>query len=822
MDKNELAIPERLLCLFTPHTVFFPGAEAEVVINFSPEARSMINADRNIIIGSLIDPDKGMVADNFFPVSVLGYVKNLKKNQAKLILDIAAISRIRSSNFIISANQSLTSNWSVLPEKKPALEMVRSDAFQKRIIKAFAYLKSILSDSPDLLRGKIDEMFLDENRFLNSVEELNEQNAGTVIDGLAHHLNSLPILIFSVISGQLQEILAELDIMCRLDLLEKLIMPLVAGKILPSGVNPRRKKRPGPSRKSSVKDPELPEEGYKKQYEKIKGGLPPEVRTEIEEELTRLERSGPFEEPMICDRLDWLINLPWNKFTEDTGDLNQAMQILNKDHSDLEMVKNRILEYLAVRSNKGQGGTTILCFVGPPGVGKTSLGKSIARALGRKFVRLSLGGLEDEKEVRGHRKTYVNAVPGRILEQIRRAGSANPVFMLDEVDKIGKSWRGDPASALLEVLDPEQNKEFYDAYIGVPFDLSKVFFICTANTLLTIPDSLRDRMEVIELPGYVAYQKLEIAVKHLIPRQRENNGFPMKSKDKTCEMDVLFSDEAILDLIEFYTQETGVRQLERKIGSVYRAVAKMAQLGETENERPIEITKDNLAKFCGRPDVFPEQVFDKLPPGCAPMVAVSDHGGHLFYVEAEIEGGRKRTKIKVTGVRGSGESKERVNNLIEETIDMVFDSLTAKGGILEDFKELMPPEYYLHVHIRNGSVLKDGPSAGIPILWALYGLLTNQSIRPGVVATGETDLKIGTLLPVGRIRDKTLAVHRAGFKKFIIPKENEGALDDIPPEIRKNIEIKPLSSRWEALLEAFPDDERIVDYINQLKTVLKI
>ncbi len=552
-----------------------------------------------------------------------------------------------------------------------------------------------------------------------------------------------------------------------------------------------------------------------RRYQSVKSRIPDEVREEMEREFARLKQGGhPGEAEAAKNHLDWLLRLFSLEDTQDNQGLSEARRILDEDHWGLEKVKEQILEFLAVRKHVPSGSGDILCFVGPPGIGKTSLGKSIARALRRKFTRLSLGGVSDVGEIRGHDLVYARTHPGKIVQQIVRSGSSNPVFVLDEIDKVGEHWRGDPAAALLAVLDPEQNIEFLDTFINVHFDLSHVFFICTANSVNAIHRPLRDRMETILLPGYTQLEKLAIAQKYLVAKERGKQGFPLQ-REGLEPLNMVLSNGAPRKLIEEYTREAGVRQIEREIRRIYRRVARRAEEGEFRDTNEIGITAQNLHLFAGKPRVYPEQRFNNMPIGCVPMFAVSDDGGHFFYVEVMMERGRSQRKIKVTGVRGSGESKERINNLIEESFDVAFDGLMLEGGIFHE-----PPEdrqkrgeFYIHVHIRDGATPKDGPSAGIPARAAAFSLMANTPIQPYVGATGEIDLRLGMLEPIGGLKEKALAAHRAGIKRFVIPKDNERDIDEVPPEIKSEVEFIPCRSVWRALLEFFPNNELILKHI---------
>ena len=503
--------------------------------------------------------------------------------------------------------------------------------------------------------------------------------------------------------------------------------------------------------------------------EKIeKAGMPPEAKKAAEKELDRLSKMPPASAEYTVARtyLDWLIELPWSKSTEDNLDIANASRILDEDHYNLEKVKKRILEYLAVRKLKKDMKGPILCFVGPPGVGKTSLGRSIARAMGRKFVRISLGGVRDEAEIRGHRRTYVGALPGRIIQGIKRAGSNNPVFMLDEVDKIGTDFRGDPSSALLEVLDPEQNHAFSDHYIDVPFDLSKVMFITTANILDTVPPALKDRMEVLELPGYSDDEKLMIAKRHLIPKQLEEHGLTPEH--------IEFEDEAILGIINSYTREAGVRNLERNIAAICRAVAKEVAEGK-EGKRVIKA--EDLHKFLGPEKFYPEVAERTCYPGVATGLAWTPTGGDIIFVEATRMKGEKG--LTLTGQLGE---------VMKESAQAALSYVRSKAkelGIEEDFYLKSD----IHIHVPAGAIPKDGPSAGIAMFIALTSLLTNRPVRGDVAMTGEITLR-GQVLPVGGIKEKVLAGKRAGIKTIILPKKNEKDLEELSDHVKEGLEFK--------------------------------
>ncbi len=493
----------------------------------------------------------------------------------------------------------------------------------------------------------------------------------------------------------------------------------------------------------------------------------PEALDAAKKELDRLSKMNPAAAEYTVSRtyLDWLVNLPWSKSTQDVLDIKKVKKILDEDHYDLEKVKERILEYLAVRKLKQDMKGPILCFVGPPGVGKTSLGISIARAMGRKFNRISLGGMRDEAEIRGHRRTYIGALPGRIIQGIRRAGSNNPVFMLDEVDKIGQDFRGDPASALLEVLDPEQNNTFSDHYLDVSFDLSKVMFITTANILDPVPRVLRDRMETIELPGYTDLEKLQIAKKHLVPKELKNHGLRPEN--------LMFQDKALRKMATDYTREAGLRNLDREIATICRKVAKMVASGK---KRKVEVTPKSLEKFLG-PIKFLQEMVQRTPQiGVVPGVAWTQTGGDLMFVEATKMKGKK--SLTLTGYLGE------VMKESAQTALSYIRSASKRLGIQEDFFE----KYDIHVHVPAGAIPKDGPSAGITMATAIASLLVEKPIKPKLAMTGELTLR-GEILPIGGLKEKSLAAYRAGVETLILPKENKKDMVEIPNEIKKNIKF---------------------------------
>jgi ATP-dependent Lon protease len=555
-------------------------------------------------------------------------------------------------------------------------------------------------------------------------------------------------------------------------------------------------------------------------------GLAPEARKEAERELARLATIPPAspEHGMIRTYLDWLLSVPWSRLSGGEIDVRRARAVLDEDHYDLEKVKDRILEYLAVRKLRqerlnlpvqddvvGVAGVgevdptpepntraetdidrsarePILCFVGPPGVGKTSLGQSIARALGRRFVRISLGGVHDEAEIRGHRRTYIGAMPGRIIQAIRRSETLDPVFMLDEIDKVGSDWRGDPSSALLEVLDPAQNHSFVDNYLGVPVDLSQVLFITTANALASIPLPLQDRMEVLQLAGYTDDEKIKIAERYLIPKQLRAHGL-------TTE-EVAFEPEAIREIVRGYTREAGVRNLDREIAAICRKVARDVAEGKTGS---VQLTRERVGAYLGRVR-FVDEVADRVDrPGVATGLAWTPVGGDVLFIEATmIASGNER--LVLTGMLG-----DVMRESAQAALSYVRSNAEALGMDGDAFKGKI-----VHVHVPAGAIPKDGPSAGVTIMTALASLASERVVRPDVAMTGEITLR-GKVLPVGGIKEKVLAAHRTGLRTIILPRRNEADLEDIPVELRKELRFVLADTAEDVLRHAFGSPEKIPD-----------
>ena len=619
----------------------------------------------------------------------------------------------------------------------------------------------------------------------------NIDHPGRLADVIAHSLRS-------VTTDEKQEILELIDVRARLEriiyIMKREISIIEIRQKIQSDVKNeidktqreywlREQLKAIQKELGEYEDKQTEYEEFKERIEQAQ--MPEEAKKVAEKELKRLQKMHPASAEYIVSRtyLEWLTELPWSVETEDNLDIQHAAKILDEDHYDLEQVKKRILEYLAVRHLKKDMKGPILCFVGPPGVGKTSLGKSIARALGRKFVRISLGGVHDEAEIRGHRRTYVGALPGRIIQGIRRAGTRNPVFMLDEIDKLGADFRGDPSAALLEVLDPEQNNTFSDHYLEVAFDLSKVMFICTANVTHTIPAPLLDRMEVIEIPGYTEEEKLQIAREFLIPRQLEAHGL--------TEEQITFTDEAVLHIISHYTREAGVRNLERRLADIIRGVAKEYVEGHLKSEK---IDVEKVAKYLGPPKFFPEMSLRTSKPGVATGLAWTPTGGDIVFVEATMFPGKGN--LHLTGQLG---------DVMKESAQAALAYIRSNADVYGIDPKIFET-HDVHIHIPAGAIPKDGPSAGVTMFIALLSLLTNKPVRSDVAMTGEITLR-GVVLPVGGIKEKVLAARRAGIKHVILPERNSADVEEISKHIRESLTFHFVKEVDEAVAIAFSDIE---------------
>ncbi len=590
-----------------------------------------------------------------------------------------------------------------------------------------------------------------------------------------------------VVSGNLplpvkekQEILEALDLNIRFDLLNKFMTNLIKQLKIENRIrNKIQLEMEEDQRKYFLKeqmdaikeelgeDNEMDMEIIKWENKIKEKKLPEYVKDVAEEELSRMAfmNTSSSEYNLIRNYLQWIIELPWNKFSKDRLNLKKIEQILNKDHFGLNKAKERILEFIAVKKLKNKLKGPILCFVGPPGVGKTSLGRSIARSMKRKFIRISLGGIHDEAEIRGHRRTYVGAMPGKIISEIKRCGTSNPLFMLDEIDKVGKDFRGDPTSALLEVLDPEQNYSFMDNYLDLKYDLSEIFFITTANRLDTIPAPLRDRMEIIEFSGYTEEDKIEIARRYLIKKELENNGLTSKN--------IRISKSAVIELIRYYVREAGVRNLQRIIAKIMRKVARKVAEGD---DQLFSITKNNVSEYLGHRKYLLELANRKPEVGVVTGMAWTIYGGEILFCEATKMKGNG--KLILTGLLG-----EVMKESAQIALSFIKSNADKYNINIEDFDK-----YDIHIHLPSGSVPKEGPSAGVTLTTALISLLTGQKVKHDISMTGEITL-LGNVLPIGGVRDKVLAAKRAGIKKVLLPKENMEDFNDIPEKMKAGVEV---------------------------------
>ncbi len=655
------------------------------------------------------------------------------------------------------------------------------------ILHSEPYIRAVVRDSEEKVESgiKIEALSTNlQNLFKKAVElapNLTDEQLSIILNteepgGVADLLTSM----IPVGLDDKQKILESLDVKKRLEdvtvLLTTLLQKLELGSKIQSevqdGINKTQREYLLREQMKAIKK-ELGEDEENVEFNELRkriddAKLPPEALKVADKELKRLQQMNQASAEYTVSRtyLDWILDLPWSISTQDNLDIAEAKGVLEKDHYGLDKVKRRILEYLAVRKLKNDMRGPILVFVGPPGVGKTSLGRSIANALGRKFVRISLGGVHDEAEIRGHRRTYIGALPGRIVQGLKKAGSNNPVFMLDEVDKIGMDFRGDPSSALLEVLDPEQNFSFSDHYIEIPFDLSKVMFIATANMIEPVPPALRDRMEIIEIPSYVEDEKLHIAKRFLVPKQAAEHGLQAEQ--------IEFDDGALRAIISGYTREAGVRNLERQIATVARGVARDIASGTSSKA---VIQKDALTKYLGQQKFFPDVAERINRPGIAVGLAWTPVGGDILFIEA--------TKMKGKGsLILTGQLGEVMKESAQAALSFIASHAKALG-LPEDFRSKLD----IHIHVPAGAIPKDGPSAGVTMLTALTSLLTNRLVRNDLAMTGEITLR-GAVLPIGGVKEKVLAAHRAGIKTVLLPERNKLDLDEIPQSVLKDNEIE--------------------------------
>ncbi len=770
-NNDQLVIPDVLPVLPIRDMVVFPGTVVPLTIRREASLKLLdTSLPESKIIGLVTQRDGAK--DDPTPEDLYGVgtavtvLKLLRQPDETVLIVVQAQQRIAVDRFILT-HPFLKAEVRVLESSSPP-ESKQWEAEIKNLRENAMRIIELSPDIPDQARAIL----------------LNITDGGQLADFLATNLN--------VDTAQKQALLEELDVTKRV----KAVQTHIAAQLEIVQIQQKLQKDLASQFSEAQRKTYLREQMKAIQRElgegdtggetvqlrtRIEAAHPPaEVMAQAERELKRLDFIPPAspEFSVIVSYIETLADLPWQKMSEDNLDLNEARRILDRDHYGLEKVKRRLIEYLAVRKLNPEGRGPILCFLGPPGVGKTSLGQSIADALGRKFSRMSLGGIRDEAEIRGHRRTYIGSMPGRLIQELRRVGTRNPVLMLDEIDKIGADFRGDPASALLEVLDPRQNNAFVDHYLDVPFDLSQVIFIATANYIDPVPPALRDRMEVIEIPGYTDTEKLQIARRYLVPRQLAENGL----KPEQCQWD----EPAIKRVINDYTHEAGVRELERQIGAVCRGVAAEIARGEQQS---VTVTQDVVTVLLGPSRYIRENRLKADTPGVVTGLAYTPAGGEVLHIEAIRYPGKGG--ITLTG---------QIGNVMKESVQAALSLLRARAEGLgidpEAFKDTD-----IHVHVPAGAIPKDGPSAGVAMFTALASLFTNRRVRADVGMTGEITLR-GLVLPIGGLKEKSLAAMRAGLQTVIIPKLNEKDLIDVPGEVRERLRFVPVENVDEVLSNA--------------------
>ncbi len=767
MEEKAQQLPEILPILPARDSVIFPKMVVPLMVRDEQYVKlvdEVLQKDKVLLVAMIVDAETDQRPPEVHRVGTAGMIVKLTKAEEGTVLVVQGISRVEIIE-IVSEQPYQRARVKELHDVEHSGKEIEA-----MMVNALNLFKQIVDLSPHLPPELVQL-------------SRNVDQPGPLADMIVSTLN--------LDRNKKQEILETLDVKERLSKLllflnEELELQKMGKEIqdrVRKGIDKSQReyflreqlkaiqKELGMDKEESPEISELRERLKEKQ-------LPDQVREVAKKEIDRLAKMSPMSPEYTVSRtyLDWILDLPWLEGTEDAIDIEKAKKVLDKYHYNLEKVKNRILEYLAVRKLNPNHKGPILCFVGPPGTGKTSLGKAIAEAMGRKFVRISLGGVRDEAEIRGHRRTYVGALPGRIIQGIKKAGSNNPVFMLDEVDKLGMDFRGDPSSALLEVLDPEQNYSFSDHYLELEFDLSRVMFIATANQLDPIPPPLRDRMEILELAGYTEDEKLEIATRFLIPRQIEEHGLKRSQ--------VKFRRCALRKIIREYTREAGLRNLEREIGAICRAIAKEVAEGK---KGQFLITEDKVKKYLGKPKFTPDVAERTSVPGVAIGMAWTPTGGDILFIEATKMPGNK--SLVLTGQLG---------DVMKESAQAALSYLRSRAeelGIDKDFYK----DQDIHIHVPAGAIPKDGPSAGVTMLTALASLLTGKPVKSKLAMTGEVTLR-GSVLPVGGIKEKVLAANRSGIKEIILPKENQNDLDEIPDKIKKQTKFH-LVSRMDEVLE---------------------
>lgn len=782
MDIRDQPVPDILSILPLRSTVVFPHAVVPLAAGRPSSIRLIEEASqRGRLVGAVMQRDPSVDtpdADGLHAVGTLTMIhRAMKQPDGTLRLVVQGVGRLRIVE-VVEASPFIRARVELLADAEPAADDVEAEALARGVTALFQKVVALSPTLPDELATTVEAA----------------ESPSALADTIAASLTSLPLALR-------QELLETVDVKARLQRLAtalgKEVEVLQLGSKIQSDIQSEVSKS---QREFYLREQlkaiqkELGEGDERTQEidrlrEKIEAlGMPEEARKEALRELDRLAKMPPAAAEYTVARtyIDWLVAMPWQAETTDAIDIERARAILDEDHEGLEKIKDRILEYLAVKKIRPEGKDPILCFVGPPGVGKTSLGRSIARALGRNFHRISLGGIRDEAEIRGHRRTYIGALPGQIIQGLRRAATRNPVFMLDEIDKLGMDFRGDPASALLEVLDPEQNATFRDHYLDVPFDLSRVLFITTANVIDAVPAPLRDRMEVIHLAGYTEEEKVRIALTHLVPKQAREHGLAV-------ETDIAFTPEALRLVARGYTREAGVRNLEREIAGVCRKVARRRAEGRTDT---VVVTPDVVRSFLGAPRFEFEELEERTRvPGVAVGMAWTPAGGDLLFVEATRMAGKG--SLTLTGQLG---------DVMKESAQTAMSWVRAHARDLD-----IAPDFWagsdIHIHVPAGAIPKDGPSAGITLTVALVSLLAGRRVRPDLAMTGEVSLS-GRVLPVGGIKEKVLAAHRAGVRTVILPRRNEKNLvEDVPGAVREAMTFHLVDTIHEVVdlaLEATP------------------
>ena len=769
-DSDQPTIPDVLSVLPVRGMVVFPGTVVPLSIR-RPRSLKMLDETlpKTKVIALLTQKDgqdQSPSPAGLYQIGVAGNVLKLIRQADDVVLILVqAMQRIRVKNFV-STEPYFRAEVEVLNSREPKESDQEWEARVKNLRDTATQLLDITPDAPEQARLML----------------MNIADPGQLADFLASNL--------SVEVREKQEILEELNVSKRVSAVQqRLSAQLEIARLqqklqqdVASQISDSQKRIYLREQIKAIQKELGEDEGGEEQVTELKKRLeeakpPKNVFEQVEKELKRLAYISPAspEYSVIVSYAETVADLPWNKMSEDKLDLEHAQKILDRDHYDLEKVKRRLIEYLAVRKLNPTGRGPILCFLGPPGVGKTSLGQSIADALGRKFARISLGGVRDEAEIRGHRRTYIGSMPGRLISELRKVGTRNPVIMLDEIDKLATDFRGDPASALLEVLDPRQNHSFTDHYLDLPFDLSQVIFIATANYLDPVPAPLRDRMELIEIPGYTEHQKLEIARQYIVKRQVSEHGL----KSAQCK----WTPAAIIKVINDYTHEAGVRDLERQIGAVCRAVAAQVAKGE---KNQVTVTPEIVQEHLGAARYVRESRLKTSVPGVVTGLAYTPVGGEVLHIEATRYPGKGQ--VSLTG---------QIGNVMKESaqtaLSLVRTRVRELGLNPEDFKDAD-----IHIHVPAGAVPKDGPSAGIAMFTALASLFSRKSVRNEVAMTGEVTLR-GLVLPIGGLKEKSLAAARAGIKTVIIPKLNERDLPEIPEEVKRKVTFKPVETVDEVL-----------------------